>query len=129
MNKKSKGTLNGYKDIIMENFNLILVVLLIGLMLSVMGIMAQVSDNNKFSDEAGNIISRYGGTTQEAHEEINNFSQETFNGRYKVLSEDTSIYKYGEKIEFMIEGKIKVFFFEIPVHLKYKGNTISKVRL
>lgn len=125
---EQKGLVNGYKDMITENFQVLIIALLLAVMVGVMAIMSQVADNNAFASEAGRIISRHGGITDAAIEEIDTYSDRMYKGRYEILTEDPTVYVYGTRIDYRIKGTYRWPFIQIPFNLEYESHTISKAK-
>ncbi|PKR83052.1 hypothetical protein [Heyndrickxia camelliae] len=75
-------------------------------------------------------IEKYGGLTSQSRNNIKNYSEKYYDGRYEVTSLSGYEKKsYGETIDYEITGKIKIFFFNLPDQLvKTRGSTVSLVR-
>src|SRR5690554_681349 len=121
----------------MEYFNIIMASLMVVLMVGVMMIVVQVSDNKAFISFAEDVVSRYGAVTPEATEEINSHSQTHYGGKYTVVGGTETVQKYGEPIEFHIKGEFAVDFlgnektygFKIPfISIDLKDVATSRVR-
>jgi hypothetical protein len=75
-------------------------------------------------------VEKYGGFTTEAVNNINDYSEKHYAGRYEVTSLSGNSKKpFGESIQYEIKGTIKIFFFNLPDQLvKSRGETVSYAR-
>lgn len=83
-----------------------------------------------FKNYVDGQLEKHGGLTAQAETNIDNYSNQYYQGRYKVKSlSGTGHLPYGETINYEIQGSVKVYFMDLPnqVTLK-KGSTISLVR-
>lgn len=91
-------------------------------------VFKQVSDNNHMVDYSSQVVARYGGMTNQAKREIEEYSMTTFNGRYKVISEIQTARSYGQPLKFTLSSDIEVLYFKIPLNLKIGGTSTSRRR-
>lgn len=129
--------LNGNKDTIMEYFNLIIIVLIILTFIAFTGLITQLSANSNFSSYAEGVASRHGGLTPTAQNEIMAYSNDHYGGRYKIkgcVNNDTASLdncrqlRYGETVEFVVEGNYRLTFIDLPMKLNLRINAVSRRR-
>lgn len=73
----------------------------------------QLQQTNHFKQYVNYEIERNGGLTSQAMQRINNYSQEHFNGRFKVQSsQGNQKYPYGSVIEYKVVTDFNVPFLE-----------------
>lgn len=75
-------------------------------------------------------IERNGGLTTTAVENINEYSNKYYDGKFEVTSLSGSDKKsFGSEVNYIVTGNIEVFFFDLPDQLiTSRGSAISKVR-
>lgn len=120
--------LKGYKDTLMEYFNVIFAAMIIVLLLGVTAVAVQVSDNKTFIAYADDIVSRYGAVTEEAQIEIQKHSDEHFDGKYSVIGGTEEVQRYDDPVDYEIEGRFRMFFFNLPFGMNFSETTYSRVR-
>ena len=134
--------LHGYKDTMMEFFNFLSTVIIIIIMLSIGGLMIQISANAGFTNHAEGIVSRHGGLTTTAVNEIKQHSKDHYGGRYEVLgiiegidANGNTVYtipgareKYGETVTFEVRGHYQIMFFNLPMELDLTVNAVTRRR-
>ncbi|WP_166082293.1 hypothetical protein [Erysipelothrix anatis] len=116
------------KEIFMEYFNIIMGTLIVIMILAFLQIAVQVSDNNPFASVVSDVVSRHGGLTKSALEEIENYNQTIYGGRYEVMSEVSDRVGYGEVINIQLITRLKLFYFEIPADIGFQASAVSKRR-
>ncbi|WP_144487938.1 hypothetical protein [Bacillus pumilus] len=90
---------------------------------------AQSIQTYDFKNYVSSKLQSHGGLTSEASKDIQNYSNKYYFGRYKVSSDVTSKQPYGTDIDYTVNGKIQIFFMDVPDQLTKKpGSTTSLVR-
>ncbi|WEA41769.1 hypothetical protein [Lysinibacillus fusiformis] len=107
---------------------LLAMVLVTMFILTVAGAIIQFGDKSDFKQYANFSIERNGGITDAALTDIQSYSDEYFNGRFKMLT--TSDRKsYGEQLNYEFEMYITPIFMDFEIiTLKDTGSASSKVR-
>lgn len=116
------------KDIFMEYFNIIMASLIVVMILAFLQLAVQVSDNNPFASVVSDVVSRHGGLTKSAQDEIEQYNQTLYGGRYTVVSEAEERMRYGDEVIVKINTRLKLFFFELPVDIGFQTSATSKRR-
>jgi hypothetical protein len=103
-------------------------VLITTIILTIAGAAIQYGEKSDFKQYVNNSIERNGGITDTALTDIQNYSDEAFNGRFKMLS--TSDKKsYGEQLNYEFEMYITPIFMDFEIiTIKDTGSASSKVR-
>ncbi|GED65580.1 hypothetical protein [Lysinibacillus fusiformis] len=97
-------------------------------MLTIGAVVIQLGEKNDYQQYANNSIERFGGLTNEALTDIENYSNDNFNGRF-VMQTSTGKKSYGEDILYKYQMIIKPVFMDFEViKLNFKGSASSKVR-
>lgn len=88
----------------------------------------QISDNNAFSQYTSDVISRYGGLTDEAMAQLQDYNETYFDGRYviEVASEEKE--SYGTVVQYTVVAKLRILYFDLPADLKFSGIAVIKMR-
>lgn len=129
--------LKGNKDTIMEYFNVIIIVLIILTFISLAGLMTQLSHNSSFSGYAEGVVSRHGGLTETAVREIESYSNDYYGGRYTIKGcvvgttpsmSNCQPLRYGETVEFVVSGRYRLSFINLPMSLDLRINAVSRRR-
>lgn len=110
----------------------LLTILIFGLitifMIACLILFRQVSDNNAMVQYTSGVVARHGGMTEAAHAEVMAHSEEFFGGRYTVVSDIQEPQPFGTDIAFVMESKLTMLFFDIPLELTFGGTSVSRRR-
>lgn len=114
----------------MEILKMFVLVLGIAFLISVIVLGMQISDYNSFKQQVNYQIERNGGLTKEALANINEYSDEYYNSRFRVesdrLGEKVS---YGETVDYTIIGTFDGVIMPVPeFEIPFKGTGVSQVR-
>ena len=106
--------------------SMVLIVLMIGLAI----FMYEVNQSNNYKQYVNAQIERHGGLTLEAIEEINQYSQEHFNGNFTIdSSQATAKEPFGTVVNYTAYANFKILFLEFDnVQIPLNGSTTSLVR-
>lgn len=90
----------------------------------------QVSSVNNYKSYVNLQIERSGGLTDEALNYINQYSENTHNGRFNVVSDQIGErVTYGEIVEYQVEGEVKFFLFDLEDRFFTRtGSAVSQIR-
>lgn len=90
----------------------------------------QFGNINSFKQQVNYQIERQGGLTESAVANINQYSNEMYNGAFEIESDQ--LYEkvsYGETVDYVVKAKFDIKIFPVPdVNLKFGGTGVSQVR-
>lgn len=103
--------------------------ILVILLLSVIGLIVSWWQAVSYREYAVDELKRYGGVTTEAIASLEEYSENNYGGRYKVVSRDGNDKKpWGETILFTVEGQSVGDLYFPPALIKVNGVSVSQVR-
>jgi len=113
-----------------EFFSQYILMLFVFLLLGLTIFLNQHTQTVDFKSYVSDEIQRHGGLTLSAQTEIQDYSNEHFNGRYSVMSlSGNQKVPYGEVVNYEIKGNIKIYLFDLPNQIAIsKGSAVSLVR-
>lgn len=89
----------------------------------------QMSEKNDFQQMANNEIERFGGLTPDALAEITNYSNEHYNGRFKITTPASSKLNPFEKVNYTYSMSISPPFFSTTIlTFDFPGQAVSLVK-
>lgn len=87
------------------------------------------SSVNTFKQQVSYEIERNGGLTQDAINNLHEYSEEFYGGRFKVGTGPMEPVAFGEKVDYEVKSNVEILFFPIPnAELTFKGSGVSYVR-
>lgn len=115
---------------IMEFAKWFMGILLLGLIFSVGMIFFRLQEVNSFKQQINYQIERRGGLTQEAVEELNEYSNENYLSNYRLESDKLNQkVSFGETVEYSVKVEIPIDIFNVPsLEFESKGSGVSQVR-
>lgn len=116
------------KGIIYDLLSIIPYMLLILALVSLSLFMKSLSDRSHYLSYAEDIIARYGGLTPAAVEILDTYSNEHYNGNFRIYGVESIPSQYGSIIEFSLYGNHDLVFFKIPYEVTSVAQSVSEVR-
>jgi hypothetical protein len=115
---------------VMEIVKSFIGIMLIMLLLSVTIFFMHVGQVNNFKQVVNYQIERNGGLTATAINEIEDYSNTYFDGRFTVSSDKLNQkVEYGEMVDYQITALFDIVIFPIPdVAMSFSGTGISQIR-
>ncbi|KAF2423345.1 hypothetical protein NSQ76_20665 [Bacillus sp. FSL M8-0256] len=110
--------------------NMVLTGLLLMAIIAIAGAIVPFTQAIEFKSYVTTQIERNGGLTAEAKENIDEYNQAHYQGRYQVSSNsEGQKKKFGESVDYTIKGNVHFDFFNLPpIPIGVKGSAVSLVR-
>ncbi|WP_260288388.1 hypothetical protein [Peribacillus aracenensis] len=115
---------------IMEFVKWFIALLVIMMLISLAMFFIELSNVNSFKQQVNYQIERQGGLTNTAISNINQTSNDYYNGTFTVISDrlNTKV-AYGEPVDYVVKGTFDIKILPIPdVKLEFNGTGVSQVR-
>jgi len=115
---------------IMEFVKWFITLFMIFLFLAIAVFVIELGSINNFKQQINYQIERNGGLTNEAVDNLNEYSKKNYGQKYEITSDN--LYQkvaWGQKVDYTVLAVYKIKFFTAPdVHLKFRGSAVSMIR-
>lgn len=90
----------------------------------------QLANVNSFKQQVNYQIERQGGLTEEAVQNLKEYSDKSYKGSFTVKSDQLNEkVEFGEIVDYQVVGKFDIILFPLPdVTMTFSGSGISQVR-